>query len=68
MDEDLRQIADPVERANRIRARMAEHNQANSALAGMLREAVAELLQTKSKSEAAVLLGVTKGRITQLSG
>jgi hypothetical protein len=65
--DELRAIADPAERIQRARAVHAELNQATSEVAGIIRAAVAELLQSHSKSEVAVMLGVTKGRITQLS-
>jgi hypothetical protein len=65
--DELRAISDPVERIQRARGVHSELNKATSDVALVIREAVAELLQTHSKSEVAVMIGVTKGRITQLA-
>jgi hypothetical protein len=65
--DELRAIADPAERIERARAVHGELNQDISDVARVIREAVSELLETHSKTEVAAMLGVTKGRITQLT-
>jgi ribosome-binding protein aMBF1 (putative translation factor) len=64
--DQLRAIADPIERAQAARAVQAEKQAEHDAVVVVVREAVREARQTMSHAKIAAALGVTPSRVQQL--